>query len=204
MNNHLIAVTTESTDVHQAEALPVAETHTTASTEASSSGGVEAGLKALGVDGKLLAAQILNFIILVIILRKFLYKPLLGLLEKRREQIEQSAQKADEIEKRYAEFQIEHQERIDQSKKEATELIQKAKESAELLKSETLSQTQAENEKLLERAKLEIEDQRQSMMQELKAEIGTLVIETTQKIIGSSIDTKTATRFIEEAVKEVK
>ena len=183
--------------------IPHAYAQSETTTEASSSG-IAGGLKALGVDGKLLAAQILNFIILVIILRKFLYQPLLGLMEKRRLQIEESQKKAEEVEKRYAEFQIEHVRRIEESKAEATALIEKAKTAAESLRQDMLAATQAESDKLLERTKAEIERQKESMLAELKHEIGGLVITVASKLLGREIDPKTETKFIEEAIREVK
>src|SRR3989344_888148 len=87
------------------------QTTTSVSHEVETPSGLAAGAQALGIDGKLLTAKIVNFIILVFVLRKFVYQPLLGLLEKRRQTIEERMKKAEEIETRFSAFKEEHKKR---------------------------------------------------------------------------------------------
>ncbi len=211
-----IAVTTESHESestleqqvetqigdHPADAATTGEAHTTTAEDQPT--GIAAGLEALGLDGKLLAAQIINFVILLLVLRKFLYKPLVGLLEKRRDAIEEGMKKTEEIEKRYTEFQTEHMKRIEESKAEATAMIEKAKKAAEEIRQDTLTKTTAETEAMLTRAKEEIERGKEKMLQELKQEVGTLVVAATAKVIGKAIGKDEQDKLIKEALNEVK
>lgn len=206
----LIPVAAAATDSQPAaEGVPAtnsAETHATTavSDTHAEEGGIAAGLKAIGLDGKLLIAQIINFVILLLLLRRFLYKPLVGLLEQRRETIEKSQKQAAEIEKRFADFQIEHQQRIEESKQEAVALVAKAKEAAESLRQETLKSTQAEAEKLLTRANQEISSQKEKMLKEAKSEIGQLVIAATEKILGQTMTKDTQEKLLKEALEGAK
>ena len=184
------------------EAQPETEAHTTA--EATQSGGLAAGAKALGLDGKLLAAQIVNFIILVLVLRQFVYKPLIGLLEKRRQTIEESLTKAETIEKQAADFAVEHEKRINESKAEAANIIDSAKSAAESMKNDIQAKAQSEADRILTKAQEEIANQKEQMLTELKHEVGTLVVAATGKILGKELDQKTQSRLIEEALGEVK
>lgn len=180
------------------------EMTTTQAHEAAASGGVSGGLQALGLDGKLLAAQIVNFIVLLLILRQFVYKPLMALLEKRRTDIETGLKQADEIKERYQEFQVEHAQRIEESKTEASAVIEKAKQAAEELRNEMLAATKAETEKMLTRTHDEIAREKDKMLGEVKQEVGRLVIAATEKIISKEIDEKIQDRLIDEVVDEVK
>ncbi len=194
---------TQAFDQSLSQAAGVEETHAT--TEAvHQSGGLAAGAEALGLNGKLLAAQIVNFVILLVILRQFLYKPLVGLLEQRRKQIEESAKKATEIEAKYQEFTIEHARRIDESKQEASSIIDSAKKAAESIRQETVSQAQAEVEGMLAKAQADINHAKEKMLAELKHEIGGLVVAATAKIIKKELDEKAQSVLIDEAVSEAK
>lgn len=182
------------------------ETHTTQEVagHTEESGGIAAGAKSLGLNGASLAAQIINFLILWFLLQRFVYRPLVGLLEKRRETIEQSVKQAEEMDKRFTDFQTEHQQRMNESKEEAAAIIEKAKKAAEDLRQETLTETQAESERLLGRTYEEIERQKEQMMAELRQEVGTLVVSATSKILNKEIDPETQQRLIKEALAEVK
>lgn len=175
---------------------------TTAATE--ESGGIAAGAQALGINGPALAAQILNFFILLFLLQRFLYRPLVGLLEKRRHQIETSLQQAEEMERRHAEFQVEHEARLTESKAEAAAIIEKATQAANQLRQETLATATAEADKLLVRTHEEIARQKEQLLQDLKQEVGSLVVAATAKVLGKNIDTDAQQQLVKEALAEVK
>src|SRR5512136_1154217 len=88
-------------------------------------------LQKLGIDFKVLIAQIINFGILFFILKHFLYKPILNGLDKRKKRIKESLEKAAEIEKRSAESEKEYNERMLKANQEATVIVEKARVDAE-------------------------------------------------------------------------
>lgn len=197
MNN-----TTETVQAH--EETPIETHETTASTEQTTeASGIAAGIQALGIDGRLLTAQIVNFIILLLILRKFLYGPLVSFMETRRQGIEASLKKADEIEEKHKEFQIEHEKQINDAKVEAAEMIADAKAAAEGIRQETLATTQAESEKMLAKAAIEIEEQKTKLLKELKHEVGALVVAATGKIVSEQTADKLDNDTIDAAIRKV-
>lgn len=190
------------TKVFAAESEAVHETAVT--TTEHESGGIAAGAQALGLNGVALAGQIVNFLILLFLLQRFLYRPLVGLLEKRRQEIETSVKQAAEMEERYADFQLEHEKRLTDAKAESAAIIERAKTAAEELRQETLAVTQKETETLLRRTQEEIARQKEQMMTELKGEIGSMVVLATSKVIGKQLDEKTQQELIKQALAEVK
>jgi F-type H+-transporting ATPase subunit b len=176
--------------------------HTEATTEvAGASGG---GIQSLGIDAKLLAAQIINFVILLLILRQFVYKPLMAILEKRRLDIERSLKQAEETEHRSQAMQVEHVQQIEKTKAEATAIIEKAKQAAEVMRVEMLEASRQESEKILARAQEEISRQKDKMLSEAKQDIGALVIAATEKIISKEIDASVQERLVAEAINGLK
>src|SRR3989344_6010435 len=84
----------------------------------------------LGINAKVLAAQIINFAVLLLILQKFAYKPIVGMLEKRREEVEKTNKHASEIEARIKNIEDTKEAALAEARKESTELIKKAEASA--------------------------------------------------------------------------
>lgn len=198
-----VAATTTHEESAAQLAATTGETHAVVE-QAVQPSGIAGGLQALGLDGKLLAAQLINFFILFFLLRKFLYGPLVGLLEKRRLQIEQSVKQAEEIEQQHAEFTVEHQKRLEKAKAEAAAIVNEAKQAADALRQEQLAATQTETDKMLRQAKEDIGRQKEQLLDELKQEVGALVVTTTAKVIGKHLDRDAEERLLKEAINEVK
>src|SRR3989344_2266081 len=93
-------------------------------------------LNDFGVKPVLLAAQAVNFFILLFILKKFLYKPILGMLETRKQKIAESLKNAESIEKKLQAIGEEREEALKKAGKEAEEIIRDATEAANQIISE--------------------------------------------------------------------
>ncbi len=128
----------------ESEAVTAEQTH--ASTQ--STAGVESsgGLGAIGIDGKALMFQIINFVILFFILKKVAYKPILGLLEERRKRIDESLKLADETTEAHAKAEAEMVKLLAKARSKAETIAARTRdEAAELLKSaETRANVRAE------------------------------------------------------------
>lgn len=167
-------------------------------------GGIQSAISSLGIDGRALFGQIVNFIILLIILQRFVYRPLVGILEHRRQEIENAANRAKEIEERYSAFQIDHEKRLNESKVQATAMIDLAKAAGEELRGKTIEEAQLESERLIKRAHAEIGQEKDKMMAQLKEEIGALVVAAAAKILQKEIKEEDHLNLIKEAVGAVK
>ena len=160
-------------------------------------------LNQFGVQPILLAAQVVNFLILLFILKKFLYKPILKVLDERKKRIEDSLKNAREIEKRLAETEAEvekvlakalaeGQKILDQSKKEAVQIIEGANKKAEQI----LLKTVDDGKKI-------VELQKEILMRQIRENVGSLVGLVLEKVIGKQISKKDQVEIIEKEVKNL-
>lgn len=157
----------------------------------------------LGIDWRLLIAQIVNFLILLIILRKFLYKPVLKILHDRSKKIEKSLKDAEKIEKNLAQAEEEKEKQILAGKQEANKIVENSKKHAEQVKKEKLAEAKKEVEKVIKDAKDEIRSERKEMMNELRSELGDLVLLASKKLTNQTLDKQSNQKLIDQAIKEL-
>ena len=159
-------------------------------------------LDKLGIDWRLLIAQLINFLILVLILYKFLYKPVLKMLDGRKEKIEKGLRDAEQLGVELEKTKELQAAEIQKAKQEAREIIEEADKRAEAAGAETKLKTKAEVEKLISAAKSQIINEKEKMMSEIKKEAIELILLTAEKVVGKTIDTKAQKNLIEETLKE--
>ena len=158
-------------------------------------------LTKLGIDWKLLIAQIVNFLVLLFVLYKFAYGPVLAMLDKRQKKIEKGLKDADEAHKKLAESEEKQKEILRKARTEAKDIVEKAHIQAEKSKSEIAGEAKKQSEKIIANAKDQIEQEKNKMITEVKSEIGSLVVAATEKIIGEKIDEKKDKELIEKSIK---
>ncbi len=158
-------------------------------------------LTKLGIDWKLLVAQIINFLILLFVLYKFAYGPILAILEKRQKKIEKGLKDAEVAGKKLEESEEKQKEILKKARTEAKDIVDKAHKQAEKSKSEIAAEAKGQAEKIIAGAKIEIEQEKQKTIAEIKAEIGGLVVAATEKVIEEKIDEKKDKELIERAIK---
>jgi F-type H+-transporting ATPase subunit b len=114
-------------------------------------------MEGLGINWKILIGQSVNFIILLLILKKFVYKPFLGLLEKRRAGIEDGIKKTQEAEKSLQNIRGMSDRIKENSEKEAQEFLKKAELRAQNRAKEISDLAEKERQKMLEAARIAVE-----------------------------------------------
>ena len=142
----------------------------------------------LGIDGKLLLAQAINFLVLLFILRRFAYRPMLAFLEKRTERIEQGLQDAKKAKDDLLQVAKQEKEILAHARQEAKLLIETAEISAKKRDAERLVATEEEAKRFLEGARLTIEEEKVKMVAEAKKEIAEVVTLSVEKILKEHID----------------
>jgi F-type H+-transporting ATPase subunit b len=155
----------------------------------------------LGIDWKLLIAQIVNFLVLLFVLWKFAYGPVLAMLEKRQKKIEKGLKDADDAHKKLEESAEKQKEILKNARTEAKDIVEKAREQAEKAKSEIALEAKVQAEKIITVAKAEIEQEKQKTINEIKSEIGGLVVAATEKIVGEKMDSEKNRELIEKAIE---
>ena len=158
----------------------------------------------IGIDWKLLALQALAFLILLMILKKFVYPPLVGVLEKRDADLRASADAAMEAERHAAEAQEETSKLLEQAKQEAAEIVATARDEASNMVETAQKKAEAKTDAMLNSAREEISKEVAGAKRQLESETLELVALATGKVLEEKVDTKKDGQLIEKALKEAK
>jgi len=171
--------------------------------QAQSGGQIEQLAQTFGVDWPHLIAQMISFGILCFLLQRFAYKPVLGMLENRRQLIAESYANADKVKTELARTETQRQEAMVQANARATQFIDEARVAAErLLKQETAKATAAAEE-IVARARQATAQDHARMLAELKREVGRLVVETTSAVTGKILTAEDQRRLAEETERQL-
>ncbi len=158
----------------------------------------------LGIEWKLLLAQIVNFVILFLVLKKFLYKPLINLMNKRREKIIEGLEKAKKGEEEFKQIEIIRQRELAKIQKEAEVIIAKAKEIGDEKQQEILKEAEEKTKKIIEDAKGRIDIEKEKMLKEVRQDIANLVINATEKILEEKVDENKEKELINRVMGQLK
>jgi len=161
-------------------------------------------LQKLGIDWRLLIAQLVNFSILVIILYKLLYKPVLKVLNDRKEKIEQGLKDAKSLGEELERTKELQKREINKAKVEARKIIENAQDLAEKSGQDIKIKAKNEVEKLITAARTQIIDEKEKMLAEARKEISSLVLDISEKVFGKLVDAKINQKLIDESVKDIK
>ncbi len=164
--------------------------------------GVVNGLKTLGINLPSLIAQIINFTILLIVLRMFAYKPVMRLLDERKKRIQEGLEASEEAKRRLAETEKEAAAQLERARQEGQGLIGQAQQISTRIQEEARQQARTEAEQLLERARSEIQLERDGAIAELRREFADLTITAAERVIRQSLDRQAHRRLIEEVLSE--
>lgn len=163
--------------------------------------GTPAFIGTLGLNWKLFLAQLVNFSVVVFVLWKWAYKPLVKLMDERSAKIEKSLEDARRIEREMKAMEETRAATLLQTKKEAQKILADTQSAAERERVALVAKTKEETEKILANAKLTIAREKEQMFTEAKAHLGELVVTAAEKILREKIDTKKDKELVEAAIK---
>lgn len=159
-------------------------------------------LEAFGIDWHLILINLINFAILLVILRKIAYKPILNFIENRKRTIEEGIINAEKANKLLRDAEEEHGKMMMKSHQEGLAIVERAREGALSERTEIIMKAEAEASKMLEKARKEIDIERHHAMDSAKAEIFSLVMIITEKVLGKNIDTTADKKLVAALIKE--
>lgn len=158
----------------------------------------------LGLNVKIFLAQLVNFVIILFVLWKWVFTPVAKKLQERTDKIEKSLNDADRIAKEKQEFQTWREQEMTQARKQASEIITSSQTEAQKLKDQMLSETKAGQAQLVEQAKQQITQEKQKALQEAKGEIADLVTGAAEKILKEKLTSEKDQKFIKETLHSIK
>lgn len=160
-------------------------------------------IEQLGVDWKLLTAQIVNFAILVGVLGYFVYKPLLNLIDERRDRIAKAMENAGRIEEQTRE--LEHF-RLEQLKKVDIEIgvmMERSRRDAEAVRDRILEEAKIETDSMLAKGRRQLEDERVRAFRDIQASLAAMIVRMTGKILEREFSDADQKRLIAGMEKEI-
>jgi F-type H+-transporting ATPase subunit b len=161
-------------------------------------------LEKLGLNLGYIFVQIFNFLILFIVLRAWVYKPILGLLEKRRKVIAEGIENARIAAEARANAEKEAAKILAEAQAEANRIVREATERAQAATKDVRAAAEAEAARIIESAKADAEAERNRILGDLRSQIAALAIAATQKLLGEALDEKRQHALIEEFFAGVK
>ena len=159
-------------------------------TQAASSGQVERIVTTFGVDWPHLLAQIVSFCIVCIMLYRFAYRPVLTMLEVRRQQIAQGLANAEKIKGGAGQTEAQRQEVMAQANVQASKFIEEARAAAARLLEQETQKAIAAAEQIMIKAREAAAQDHDRMLAELKREVGRLVVQATTTVTGKILTRK--------------
>lgn len=135
-------------------------------------------------------AQILNFIILLFILAKFAYKPLMKVLDARRERVTNDLETAEMTRTEAEALKNQYSRQLSEARSEATAIVEKANKIGQKVHDDFVAQAQAEKEQLIVSAKQTIENEKQQALTEVRSQVITLATEIAGKVVDQKLNSE--------------
>ncbi len=156
-----------------------------------------------GLNGTFFAAQVINFFLVIIILKKFAFGPIQNMLNLRKERIAEGEEKLKRIEKQLADSEATTAAAIAKANDDAVRLINEAKEGAHAFSEQKAQEAIAQAQNILAKAEAAAKADRDRLSTELKREFGRLVASTTAQVTGKVLTADDQKRINEDALAKV-
>lgn len=158
---------------------------------------------AFGVNLGALIFQIINFLLLLYLLNRFLFKRVFALLDQRRTTISKGLEDAETAARDRELARAEREAAVAEARKEAASMLASANKIATDTRDEILAEARADAEKVAERAREEITAEKDKAMAELRAQVADLALEAAGKLVRADMNATTQRRMVEEFLAEV-
>jgi F-type H+-transporting ATPase subunit b len=156
-----------------------------------------------GLDWPHFIAQVISFSLVAFLLIKFAYKPILTVLEERRQRIADGLANADKIKQELARTEAMQREVLDKANVQATKLIEEARAAAARVQEQETQKAIAQAEQIIAKAREATAIERNRMLTDLRREVGTLVVHTASQVIGKVLTPEDQQRLSEEARRQL-
>ncbi|MTI41346.1 F0F1 ATP synthase subunit B [Fulvivirga lutimaris] len=149
--------------------------------------------------------QTVIFLILLFILVKVAWKPILNSIRVREDSIKDALEAAEKAKEEMAKLQSDNQKLLEEARKERDVILKEAREVAAGLQEEAKTEANKQAEKMIADAKMAINTEKQAAMAEVKTQVATLSLQITEKLLRKSLESDKAQKdLINEFVKDIK
>jgi len=160
-------------------------------------------VETFGWNPWLFFSQVISFVIVAFLLRRFAYKPILAILEERRQRIAEGLLNADKIKQQLAEAETRYAEILAKANAQAQKMIDEARESSAHLAERKQQEAITAAEQIVAKAQEASAMAHERTMADLKRELGRLVVDTTAKVTGKVLTADDQKRLQDEAARQL-
>ena len=157
----------------------------------------------LGIQPISLLLQSINFLLLLLILKKFLYKPILKVLADRKKKIEEGLSYSDKTKSEFEKSEKKRDEILVRARSDGKTIIEEAKRAAKKREEELLEKAQREAQEIIAKGKREIEAMKEDLAKDLRREAVMIAEKIVEKVIKEALTENTQKALIDRKIKEI-
>lgn len=157
----------------------------------------------LNIDPKVIASQITGFILLWVVLARFLFRPVMALLDARDQEIKSIYENAQNEHTRAEELRVEYEQRISAIESEARSRIQAAIKEGESMKDEIIADARRRSDDILRKGQQDLVRERDKALAELREEIVEIAITAASKIVAESLDDAKHRKLVSDFINKL-
>ncbi len=149
--------------------------------------------------------MLLMFIIVLTILKKFAWKPILNALRNRENSIEESLRSAEKAKKEMEKLQADNQKIMAEARKERDKMLKETKKTSEMILNEAKNKAGEESKKIIQSARVQIENEKDAAIAEIRNQVADLSVEIAEKILQEKLkNDKVQQELMVKLLKDVK
>ncbi len=160
-------------------------------------------MKIFELDPGLFIWSVITFLILVAMLYKFAFNPLMRLQKARQDEIHQAITDAENLRDEAQGLLASYKQQLAEARQEAEAIVDRARKAGESTKAEVLEEARVQSEATLAKARQQIERDTNQALQAIREEVADLTVAATEKVARTSLSEKDQLRLIQEAINEI-
>jgi F-type H+-transporting ATPase subunit b len=159
---------------------------------------MEAIATTLGLNWQGLLWHAINFVVLLLLLRMVLYKPVLGMLDERARRVRESMEQADRARRAAEQAEADRQALLAETRREAEEIRARAEEQSKRIIGEAAGRAKDEADRIIAQAEARAAQERQQVMAEVRAELADLVVTAVERVTRHALDANAQRTLVQQ------
>lgn len=159
-------------------------------------------LETLGIHFPSLLIYLVNFLLVLVLLRLFAYRPILRLMDQRAERIRESLEASEQAREAAASSQEAVEAQLVEARREAQRIVEQAREAAERYRAEEMERARNEAETFVSRARADIERERDAAVEEVRSNFADLAMTAAERVVRRSLDRQAHEELITQVLEE--
>lgn len=147
--------------------------------------------------------EVINFLVLLVLMTRFLYKPIMRMIDQRREMIQKDLSEASDTKKKAAELKQSYEAKLQAARNEAHEIIAQAEKRGHERREEIIAEAQNEATRMKERAMEEIAQAKRQALSQVRDEVAGISLLVAEKFLQESVDSKRHQHLVNEFIQQL-